>query len=196
VAEKESFYSFEEALRELRLKEEELKRLVSEGEIRAFREGETMRLRRADVDNLRAELTGGEVVELGDLSEELVFEDDVPLVDEGGLATQELDVSGLDSGGMATQELEPQAAEDETLVEEDGVSGLEVLDEPAEREAAAATRAARRAAPAVEEEYEGGLLRIALIATSVVLFLGLPLALAIATGEHNAVAKALASIFE
>ena len=46
------FYSFEEALKELRLKEEELKRLVSEGEIRAFRQGDTMRLRQSDVEAL------------------------------------------------------------------------------------------------------------------------------------------------
>ena len=46
----DEFYNFERALDELKLKEEELKRLVSEGEIRAFREGDTMRLRRADVE--------------------------------------------------------------------------------------------------------------------------------------------------
>ena len=57
----EDFFSFDEALSELRLKEEELKRLVSEGEIRAFREGDTMKLRRGDVEALRSEL-GGEVV--------------------------------------------------------------------------------------------------------------------------------------
>src|SRR4029077_4742845 len=88
VADKEQFYSFEEALRELRLKEEELKRLVSEGEIRAFREGDTMRLRKADVENLKTELSGGEVVDLGDGKEELVFEDDVSLHEEAGMATE------------------------------------------------------------------------------------------------------------
>ena len=50
--EKEEFFSFDEALDQLRLKEEELKRLVSEGEIRAFRDGETMKLRRTDVETL------------------------------------------------------------------------------------------------------------------------------------------------
>ena len=58
----DQFLSFEDALDKLRLQEEELKRLVSEGEIRAFREGDTMRLRRTDVESLRAELSGGEVV--------------------------------------------------------------------------------------------------------------------------------------
>src|SRR5262245_19718314 len=86
-AEKE-FLSFEEALRELRLKEEELKRLVSEGEIRAFRDGETMKLRKKDVESLRTELSGGEVGDLGQPSEELVFEDDTDL--DAGMATEEI----------------------------------------------------------------------------------------------------------
>ena len=84
------FYSFDEALDELRLKEEELKRLVSEGEIRAFRKGDTMKLRKSDVESLRAELSGGEVVDLGDVTEELVFEDDSDFGDDAGMTTQEI----------------------------------------------------------------------------------------------------------
>ena len=53
----DQFLSFEDALDQLRLQEEELKRLVSEGEIRAFREGDTMKLRAQDVETLRSELT-------------------------------------------------------------------------------------------------------------------------------------------
>ncbi len=85
----DDFFSFDEALDELRLKEEELKRLVSEGEIRAFRKGDTMKLRRSDVESLRAELSGGEVVDLGEATEELVFEDD-DAFDDSGMATQEI----------------------------------------------------------------------------------------------------------
>src|SRR4029077_10315216 len=111
VADKEQFYSFEEALRELRLKEEELRRLVSEGEIRAFREGDTMKLRRSDVENLRSELSGGEVVDLGGAGEELVFEDDTDL-----------------DAGMATEEI----SEADTLLEEDVEDVGEVeLEQPA-----------------------------------------------------------------
>ncbi|MDP6519051.1 MAG: hypothetical protein QF411_04045, partial [Planctomycetota bacterium] len=83
------FFSFEEALDKLRLKDEELKRLVSEGEIRAFREGDTMKLRRSDVDSLRSDLSG-EVVSVADAGEEVVFEDAVDLDDEAGMATQEI----------------------------------------------------------------------------------------------------------
>ena len=91
----DDFYSFDEALEELKLKEEELKRLVSEGEIRAFRKGDTMKLRRADVETLRAELDG-DLVDLGDTVDELVFEDESDLGGDTGMATQELDVETVD----------------------------------------------------------------------------------------------------
>ena len=84
----DEFYNFDEALEQLNLKDEELKRLVSEGEIRAFREGDTMRLRRQDVESLKSELMGGEVVDLGG-GEAIVFEDDLEL-DETGMATEEI----------------------------------------------------------------------------------------------------------
>ena len=180
MADKEQFYSFEEALKELRLKEEELKRLVSEGEIRAFREGDTMRLRRTDVETLRSELTGGEVVDLGDVKEDLVFEDDVLLAEDAGLATQEIGMATEEIGGVETVLDEPEYDEVEVEVEE---------------------RTERRAAPValvvVEEPelYEGAGLRALLIATSLVLLLGLPLALAISTGKMNAVAGALSGLF-
>src|SRR5688572_13716038 len=145
VAEKE-FYSFEEALRELRLKEEELKRLVSEGEIRAFRDGETMKLRRSDVENLRNELSGGEVVDLGGASEELVFQDDTDL-----------------DAGMATEEI----SEADTIVEEvEDVGEVELIDEEAPLAAPTRASSMRRTTTvtrAVEEQDEGIGLRSAMI---------------------------------
>jgi excisionase family DNA binding protein len=178
VADKEQFFSFEEALKELRLKEEELKRLVSEGEIRAFREGDTMRLRRADVETLRGELTGGEVVDLGDIKEDLVFEDDVELAEDSGLATQEIGMATEEMGGVETVLEEP--ADEDDVVEEAVV--------------------ARRGAPvarAVEEPemFEGTGLRLVLILTSILLLIGMPFAFAVSTGKMNAVANAFASMF-
>ena len=67
----DDFYSFDEALDELKLKEEELKRLVSEGELRAFRKGDTMKIRRADVELLRSELDS-DVADLDETVDELV----------------------------------------------------------------------------------------------------------------------------
>lgn len=177
----DEFFSFDEALDELRLKEEELKRLVSEGEIRAFRKGDTMKLRKADVENLRSELSGGEVVDLGDATEELVFEDDTDLEDEAGMATQEI-------------------ADVETIIEEtaevEDIGELE-LDED---EPVAETRSVRRrgaAAPAVaqEEEDESVGIKALMFVTTAVLFMAIPLAQAIGGGAASELTKSIAGLF-
>ncbi|MBI1852850.1 MAG: hypothetical protein HYR85_21120 [Planctomycetes bacterium] len=83
----EKFFSFEQALRELNLREEELKRLVSEGEIRAFRDGDKMKFRKEDVDRIQSKRgAGGETV--AD-AEDLIFdeEDGLELEEEPGMAT-------------------------------------------------------------------------------------------------------------
>ncbi len=72
----DDFISFEKALRDLQMQSEELKKLVSEGEIRAFRDGDSMKFRREDLDALRK----GE--------DEIVFED--TLEDDAGMVTEEL----------------------------------------------------------------------------------------------------------
>ena len=206
MAEQE-FYSFDEALKQLRLKEEELKRLVSEGEIRAFREGGTMKLRRTDVETLRTELSGGEVVDLGDVKEELVFEDDVQ--GEAGMATQEIsDVETiLDEPVEEVAVSEAPSAEGVTLEEESLVLEEtlpeDVVEEAAADEPAAAgrTRGSRtaprpvaRPAPEVEGPSEPGLVRVALLLTALIFLLALPLVL---SGGHvpSDVASGIASIF-
>lgn len=189
MAEKDQFFSFEEALKELRLKEEELKRLVSEGEIRAFREGETMKLRKSDVETLRHELSGGEVVDLGDVKEELVFEDDV--LSDAGMATQEI--------GMATEEI----SDVETIVDE-GVEDVGVISEIEERAPAAVAAGAAAAAPIqrriaiveeVPEEYEGAGMRAVLLVTAVILLFAIPLCVAVSSGVFSPVADTLAHLF-
>jgi excisionase family DNA binding protein len=174
VADQE-FYSFNEALDKLRLKEEELKRLVSEGEIRAFRDGETMRLRISDVENLQSELQGGEVVDLGGSGEELVFEDD----------------ADLEEAGMATEEI----SEMDTLLEED-VEDIGELEIEEEEEVVTTAPVRRQAAAAIPEpEAESMGMRLALIATAVVLILALPIIISISKGEASGLAKSIAGIF-
>lgn len=174
----DEYYSFDEALDELRLKEEELKRLVSEGEIRAFREGDTMKLRQSDVKALRDELSGGEVVDLGGVEEELVFEDE-----------------DLGEAGMATEEISTA----DTIIDDDveDVGEIDLDDDDDEVVTAAPVRrpAARAAAVQVEEEVEGMGVRFALIATSFVLVIILPVAYSIATGTMGELAKPLAEAF-
>jgi excisionase family DNA binding protein len=207
LAEQE-FYSFDEALKQLRLKEEELKRLVSEGEIRAFREGGTMKLRRTDVETLRTELSGGEVVDLGDVKEELVFEDDVQ--GEAGMATQEIsDVETIldepveEVAVSETPAAEGVTLEEESLVLEETQTG-EPTEEEAEAEEAAATgrgrasrsapRAAPRPAPEVEGPSEPALVRVALLLTALICLLALPIVLSYGHTPSD-VAAGIASLF-
>ena len=178
----DEFYNFEEALNQLNLKEEELKRLVSEGEIRAFRKGDTMKLRRSDVEELRGELMGGEVIDLGGAGEELVFEDDLDLEDPG----------------MATEEI----SEMDTLLDDDvedvGEVELEVDDEPAPRRSSASGGVRRTGAIAAaqeEEVGEGMLIRMVTLATTAVLILAIPIVVSIAKGSTSDIARAIAGMF-
>ena len=180
MAKEKEFYSFDEALDELRLKEEELKRLVSEGEIRAFRDGDTMKLRRQDVESLRAELSGGEVVDLGESTEELVFEDD----------------SDTQESGMATQAI----ADVDTLVDEvEDVGEIEIEEEVEVEEVAPRARASRRTtvttAAVVEEPGETMLQRAALILTAIILLVAMPVVVSAASGNLSGLAKGIAGVF-
>lgn len=181
MAEKGEFYSFEEALKELRLKEEELKRLVSEGEIRAFREGDTMKLRKADVENLRAELSGGEVVDLGEVKEELVFEDDVEVVEDTGLATQEI-------GDVDTVVDDEVADDGEIEIEGDAEEIAAEADEDEEP----------ITAPAVEvpEAYEGIGVRIALVLATVLLIVTVPVIMSAGRDVPSGLAEAIGGLFK
>jgi hypothetical protein len=75
----DDFLSFEKALRELKMRSEELKKLVSEGEIRAFRDGDSMKFRAEDVQALRSKASG---------DAELSFADS--LEDDTGMVTEQL----------------------------------------------------------------------------------------------------------
>jgi hypothetical protein len=143
----EEFYSFERALRELQMREEELKRLVSAGEIRAVRDGDLVKLRREDIERMRTR-RGGEVVDLGE---------EIPIVSE-------------EDPGMATA----QISEADTLLEEEPAiaEAIELpVEEAAPAVAAAAPRARARAPVAVETASEGMGMRLCLVVTSVLLVL-------------------------
>ena len=75
----EDFVSFEKALRDLKLQSDELKKMVSQGDIRAFRVGDSMQFRSEDVASLQS---------VSDGEEELVFAD--ALEDDTGMVTEEL----------------------------------------------------------------------------------------------------------
>ncbi|MEM7203702.1 MAG: hypothetical protein AAF628_25785 [Planctomycetota bacterium] len=121
----EEFISFEKALRDLEMKSEQLKKLVSEGEIRAFRDGSSMKFRREDVRHLSGQ----------DADEELFFPDD--LEDDTGMVTEEL------------TEDETLLAEDDLIEDEE-----EETKAPARRAPRASSARPARAAPVEEAEAE------------------------------------------
>ncbi len=94
MPEKEEFISLEKALKELRLKEDELKRLVSEGEIRAFRDADKMKFKREDIEKLKQDT--GKTIKFQDessdtLTDDLLFDEeieDLDLEDEVGMKTE------------------------------------------------------------------------------------------------------------
>ncbi len=77
MSQSEDFLSFEKALRELQLRSEELKKLVSEGEIRAYRDGDSMKFRAEDVASLNSQSAGDSNLSFADS-----LEDDTGMVTE------------------------------------------------------------------------------------------------------------------
>lgn len=181
----DDFYSFDEALDELKLKEDELKRLVSEGEIRAFRKGDTMKLRRADVENLRAELDR-DLVDLDDTADELVFEDDGDLDGDTGMATQELDVETLVDEVEEVAELELEDI-DAAPRRSSGRSGGRTERPAVKRQSAAASAL-------VEPEEESGLVKGAVVLTALLLILAAPILVSLTTGNAGGLAKGIAGM--
>ena len=146
----DEFISFEKVLKELQLQEAQLKKLVSEGEIRAFRDQDKMKFRKEDIDRFRKKGDDLPTIEApsGELTEELFGDDD-----------------GGGDVGMVTQQIS-----DKSFLEEDsGVEPIELDEAPAARGsdarlAAAAARPRPKAKPvAAESMTEGMGIRIALV---------------------------------
>ena len=186
------FFTFDEVINKLDIEETKLKRLVSEGEIRAFREGDEMKFRRSDVENLDVagahseEETG--VIDLSagaDSSETLT--DDL-IFDEG----DDLDLSA--DAGMATAEISSQ----DTLVDEEiGMSTEPLGVEPGDmtevvepEEAAPSTPARTRSArpdrqPAEVSEGSDLVWALVMTVTAVFMILGVVVVLGIRDTHHE-----------
>ncbi len=109
------FYSFDEVLRQLNVDENRLKRLVSEGEIRAFREGGQMKFKRSEIDGLAGRAGRGSQTSETSLTEISLDDDSQPTVNVGGkggkdtLSDDLLAEPDLRShGGMRTAEISSQ----------------------------------------------------------------------------------------
>lgn len=174
------FYTFDEVLKRLAINESKLKRLVSEGEIRAFREGDQMKFRRTDVENLdvtgaRSEEETG-VIDLSKGKEESseTLTDDL-IFDEG----DDLDLTSAEAG-MQTAEISSQ----DTFVDEKGVGmtteplpadandSTDVVAEP-KATASRQPRTVKRAAVLEPEEPKDTAWAILMTVTTIVLIFGM-----------------------
>lgn len=165
------FSSFEDALKKLELEEEDLKRLISAGEIRAFREGSNMRLRVEDVSKVADQLgIGGTIGE--DSGEVLEFDDLV--LDE------------LDDAGMATTQL----SEEDTLLDDD----VEELEVAGAAVVGAPRRTSGRATAAPASNDEGNGMRAALIFTCVVMIFAIPFAIGMIAGEPSGITAGIVAM--
>ncbi|HPY74314.1 MAG TPA: hypothetical protein PLB63_02735 [Planctomycetota bacterium] len=95
------YYSFEKVLRELQMEEDELKRLVSEGEIRAFRDDDKMKFRKSDIDGLKKGRMTEPTIILPSGEPEDSEDSEVLLVEEDTSETL-LDIEDLDSTSSST----------------------------------------------------------------------------------------------
>ena len=121
------YYSFEKVLKELQMEENELKRLVSEGEIRAFRDEDKMKFRKSDIDGLKKGrmteptiiLPSGEPDDSSEDSEVLLVEEDTSetLLDIDDLDGAESSSTSVPTVDLSASEFDESSAS-ETITEE------------------------------------------------------------------------------
>ncbi|MFH0944102.1 MAG: hypothetical protein V2A76_02795 [Planctomycetota bacterium] len=194
----EDFYSFEKVLRELHLQEEDLKKLVSEGEIRAFRDDDKMKFKAEDIERFKS-ASGDDLPTLdtpsGELTEELFGDDDAV----GG------DV------GMVTQQISDSSFLEDELTDLDEPGEIELVDEPAPKGGRAGGGRRRAAGPAVgrsarrrgeadgDAGSEGVLMQVVMVLGAVVLLYACIVALNAAevqsTGMTEGLMKFVADAF-
>ncbi len=151
----DEFISFDKVLRDLQMQEDELKRLVSEGEIRAFRDQDKMKFKKDDVERFRRarDASKDETLSKEDVPEELVFDEDD--------ANQEV--------GMATA-----AIADDSFLEEEAPAAAPAAKAPARAARSTQASAAARKRVTVEDDAvtEGAGWKVAIIVATLVLFIG------------------------
>ena len=134
MAKSGEFYTFDEVVRQLKIDEGKLKRLVSEGEISAFREGDVMKFKRTEIDKIATKGGGSETSET--VLSEITLEDEAPAFEESGeTLTDDLvfESSGtedqIDLGadtGAPTEEISSQ----DTFIEDAGGDDVGMTTEP------------------------------------------------------------------
>jgi len=185
----DEYYSFEKALQELNLKAEDLKRLVSEGEIRAFRDEDKMKFKKEDVDKLRVmRSTPGRPSDASaeTLADDLIFDEDEDLDladEEPGMATEKI------SSADTLETFGEEEAEELDL----GVEEEELLEESAtvRRSTGRATRA-RELEQAVAPQHP--FLLFVLVATSIPLLYGIALVISASRSVDAGLTKGFTNV--
>ena len=166
------FSSFEDALRKLELEEEDLKRLISAGEIRAFREGSKMHRRAEYVNKVAAQLgIGSQVRESGD-----------------ALVVEDLSLGGGGDEGMSTTQL----SEEDTLL--DDVETVDVDDDAGSAAAAAGVRRTRANAEPEAQKESTGMLAAAVL-TTVLLIFAIPFAIGMLEARSSPMTSGVVGMF-
>jgi len=173
--------SFEEALNRLDLEEEDLKRLISAGEIRAFREGSNMRLDVADVDKVAEQLGIGSPVSEADASEVVEIEE-LNLDDDDGMVTTQL----------STEDTLLDSVVEEVTVEESASSERSA---GGKRGGSSKRGSKTTVLPAIEMTDEGGGMRAALVVTAIVLVFAIPFAMGMISGRPSSITQGIVDMF-
>jgi excisionase family DNA binding protein len=207
------FYSFEEVLRQLNIDENRLKRLVSEGEIRAFREGEQMRFKRSEIDSLAGRAGRGSSTSDTSLTEISLEEESQPTVHVGGGAGDTLSDELLaepETGGMRTAELSSQdtfidqgdigmSTEPIDFTEEEGGEEPEEIQDIGVGGAASVRRggaaASTRRRVVVEEARTHPMLIVALALSFIVSICAALTAISVSRGHPNSITAKFAEWF-
>jgi len=220
MAKSGEFYTFDEVVRQLKIDQNKLKRLVSEGEISAFREGDVMKFKKSEIDKLMSKGTGSETSET--VLSEITLEDEAPAFEESGetLTDDLVFESGEDKvqigegggkGEISSQDtfIEPKGKGEEVGMSTEPIDLSADLTQEVEEEEveevgargsrAPATRTTRRT---VEAPTGNPGITFALVLTSIILLLAVALALrtsgnGLASGRHldDGMFKSLSYVF-
>ncbi len=208
------FYSFDEVLQQLNIDENRLKRLVSEGEIRAFREGGAMKFKRGEIDSLAGRTGRGSQTSETSLTEISLEDDSQPTVNVGAGAGETLSDDLLEepdltaSGGLKTAEISSQdtfidqgdvgmSTEPIDFTEEDGLGDDEEIedigaDRPSRR---GAGRQRPQQRVVIEEARTPALMYICLFLTAIIGVSGVLVTTSVSKGGSNKVTKWFAEQF-
>jgi hypothetical protein len=206
------FYNFDEVLRQLNIDENRLKRLVSEGEIRAFREGGAMKFKRNEIDGLAGRSGRGSQTSETSLTEISLEDDSQPTVNVGAGAGETLSDDLLEepdltaSGGLQTAEISSQdtfidqgdvgmSTEPIDFTEDDDLGEDEEIEDMGVDRSRGRSRSQPRQRVVIEEARTGAVTYIVLFLAGLVSIYAVLVTASISKGQSNGATKPVAEMF-